>query len=172
MILFLDYDGVMHPDATYLIKGRPVLHAEGSLFMWASSLVEALRPYPQVRIILSTSWVRTLGYSRARKALPDPLRDRAIGATWHSAMGRSHFSGSRLGGTWWDEATRYEQIACYVERAHLKNWVAIDDHGECWPEKHADNLILTDSAQGISSPLALALLHARLAAWAASSHDG
>ncbi len=51
----------------------------------------------------------------------------------------------------------------YVERAHLMNWVAIDDHGEFWAEEHAENLILTDSSQGISSPHALALQQARLA---------
>lgn len=164
MILFLDFDGVLHPDSTYLIKGRPVLRAEGRLFMWSSSLVEVLHPYPELRIVLSTSWVRALGYGRARKALPEPLRDRVVGATWHSSMGKSHFSGSRLASTWWDEATRYEQIARYVERAHLKNWVAIDDHGEFWAKEHVENLILTDSSQGISSPHAQALLQARLAA--------
>ena len=107
--------------------------------------------------------MRALGYSRARKALPESLRDRVVGATWHSAMGRSHFSGSRLASTWWDEATRYQQIAHYVERARLKNWVALDDNDEGWSEADADRLILTDSKQGVSSPHALSLLGEKLA---------
>lgn len=41
MILFLDYDGVLHPDAAYLVKGRPELRAEGCVFMWAPILEHA-----------------------------------------------------------------------------------------------------------------------------------
>ena len=86
MILFLDFDGVLHPDDAYLVRGRPVLRAEGALFMWASPLAALLDAHPQVQIVLSTSWARELGFSRARRFLPDTLRARVIGATWHSAM--------------------------------------------------------------------------------------
>ncbi len=48
MVLFLDFDGVLHPDQAYLVKGRPVLRAEGALFMWAPLLVDALKNYPGV----------------------------------------------------------------------------------------------------------------------------
>lgn len=30
MVLFLDFDGVLHPDAVYLVGGRPTLRAEGA----------------------------------------------------------------------------------------------------------------------------------------------
>ena len=39
MILFLDLDGVLHPDEAYLVHGRSVLRAEGELFMWAPLLI-------------------------------------------------------------------------------------------------------------------------------------
>ena len=39
MILFLDYDGVLHPDHVYLVSGRPVPRADGELLMWAPILV-------------------------------------------------------------------------------------------------------------------------------------
>lgn len=42
MILFLDFDGVLHPDAAYLVRGRPVLRAAGELFMWAPLLAAVL----------------------------------------------------------------------------------------------------------------------------------
>ncbi|WP_231909764.1 HAD domain-containing protein [Cupriavidus nantongensis] len=58
MIVFLDYDGVLHPDAAYLVKGRPELRATGTLFMWAPILEETLAPYPDAQIVLSTSWVQ------------------------------------------------------------------------------------------------------------------
>ncbi|WP_240189644.1 HAD domain-containing protein [Azonexus hydrophilus] len=86
MILFLDFDGVLHPDAVYFVRGRPTLRAKGELFMWAGALVDLLTEHPDVRIVLSTSWVRALRFNRARSYLPAELRRCVIGATWHSAM--------------------------------------------------------------------------------------
>jgi hypothetical protein len=34
-ILFLDFDGVLHSDAAFLVKGRPTFKTGGELFMWA-----------------------------------------------------------------------------------------------------------------------------------------
>ncbi len=65
MILFLDFDGVLHPDGVYLVKGRPVLRAEGALFMWAPLLADALKNYPAVQIVLSTGWAHDLRFARA-----------------------------------------------------------------------------------------------------------
>lgn len=66
MILFLDFDGVLHPDAAYLYGKTPRLNADGELFMWANLLVDALADQPDVQIVLSTSWVRLLSFKRAR----------------------------------------------------------------------------------------------------------
>lgn len=68
-LLFLDFDGVLHPDAVYRTRRGVELRAEGKLFMWAPRLVEALAEHPDVSIVLSTSWVRNIGFQRARKAL-------------------------------------------------------------------------------------------------------
>ena len=102
-LLFLDFDGVLHPDAVYLTSRGVELRAEGVLFMWAPLLVGALAPHQDVQIVLSTSWARNLGFHRARSVLPAELQSRVIGATWHSAMGRG----------WpdfipWDVQTRHE----------------------------------------------------------------
>lgn len=70
MILFLDYDGVLHPVDAYLEKGRPVLRAEGELFMWAPLLIGTLTEHPHVRIVLSTSWVRELRFNLLRHGYP------------------------------------------------------------------------------------------------------
>jgi hypothetical protein len=160
MILFLDFDGVLHPDAAYLERGRPVLRAEGALFMWAGLLVDALAAHPEVEIVLSTSWARELRFTRARDYLPTELRSRVIGATWHSAMA----SDERYRGlgrvTWWDQATRYQQIRRYLDRAHTTRWIAIDDQPDGWAERDRGRLVQTDSALGLSAPLArLRLAH-------------
>jgi hypothetical protein len=166
-ILFLDFDGVLHPDAVFLEKRRPTLRAEGELFMWSPYLIEALQDFPEVKIILSTSWVRIRGYARAKDALPQPLRDRVIGATWHSQMGRSPMGGIRLSNSWWDQATRYQQIAGYVARSKLSSWVAIDDNTLGWADEHAKNLIQTDPNRGLSDPAALIKLRTQLIAMSA-----
>lgn len=162
MILFLDYDGVLHPDAAYIEKGRPVLRAEGEFFMWAPLLVDILADHPHVRVVLSTSWVRILRFDRARQRLPAELARRVIGSTWHSTMARHPEGVHKIYPTWWDESTRYAQIKRYVDRAGLTRWLAIDDHDEGWAEEDRDCLIHTQSETGISTPDILAHLHTKL----------
>lgn len=161
MILFLDYDGVLHPDAVYLrLNGEIELRAPGELFMWSPWLIEALADHQDIRIVLSTSWARNLGFHAARKALPVELRPRVIGATWHSCMGKG----------WpdyipWDDQTRFEQIAAYLSRLPEPSpWLAIDDDPEGWPDKLRERLVLTDPMRGLSAPEALAELNEKLLA--------
>ncbi len=148
MILFLDFDGVLHPDAVYLRhSGQIELRAEGALFMWADRLAAALQPHPDVRIVLSTSWVRNIGFHRARKALPADLAVRVVGATWHSAMGKG----------WpdyiaWDNQSRYEQIMAYVSRLPGPvTWLAIDDDDKGWPDAQCRHLVHTNGMIGLSA---------------------
>ena len=147
-LLFLDFDGVLHPDAVYLTSRGVELRAAGNLFMWAPYLVEALAPHQDVQIVLSTSWARNLGFQRARAALPAELQARVIGATWHSAMGRG----------WpdyiaWDDQTRYEQIRAYLSRLSTPaRWIAVDDDAQGWAAADRELLIQTDPNLGLSAP--------------------
>jgi hypothetical protein len=142
MLLFLDFDGVLHPDEVYMDRGRPTLRAEGSLFMWVDILEKSLSPYPEIEIVLATSWVRWRSYSRTRKALPETLRQRVVGATWHSRMDPRE----------WAELTRYQQIRRYLGRRHDVEWLALDDDDEGWAQAELDRLICTDPEWGISNP--------------------
>ncbi len=164
MLLFLDYDGVLHPDAAYLVRSRPVLQAEGELFMWAPILVELLRPYPDLKIVLSTSWVRLLGFSRARDYLPVELRSRVIGGTWHSAMGRHAEGSHRADSNWFVASSRHDQITRYISRAgeRASHWLAIDDDAEEWADSNRTRLVETDGDTGLSSPLVQSELRAKL----------
>lgn len=160
MILFLDFDGVLHPGDVVLRRRKPHLAAQGELFMWAPILADVLESAPEVRIVLSTSWVRHLGFSRARGALPPALASRVIGATWHTELleGRSKRDMCA-----WDLWTRYEQIERYVARAKLLDWAAIDDDFEGWPEAQANRLIPTESDRGLGDPEVVDLVRRRLA---------
>jgi hypothetical protein len=158
MLLFLDFDGVLHPDAVYLRRGRAELRAEGQLFMWAHYL-QAVVEETDVQIVLSTSWARHLGYQRARKALPEPVSRLVVGATWHSAM-RKAGSDHR---TLWDLQTRYEQIQSYLGRLRGPvEWLAVDDDDVGWPEEKRSRLIHTDSNLGLSCADAREQLRERL----------
>lgn len=52
MILFLDFDGVLHPDAVYRERGRPVLRDQGELFMWSGRLVDVLAIAGQASFVI------------------------------------------------------------------------------------------------------------------------
>lgn len=150
--VFLDFDGVLHPDEVYLVRNQPVLRMDGfSLFEWSGILAESLDPYPAVQLVLSTSWVRLLGFEEAREHLPEPLRQRVTGATWHATVPRR-----------WTQMTRYEQVLHYIERHRTTRWLAIDDDGAGWAEKHLPNLVLTDSLLGLGVALAQADLRDKL----------
>lgn len=166
MILFLDFDGVLHPDAVYLEGGRPVLRAEGKLFMWAPLLADVLSEHPQVRIVLSTSWARHYGFSRARDFLPESLRRCSIGATWHSGMAqyKEGCYTPRYSITWWDSVSRYEQIKRWVEIANQHDWLALEDQPLGWDDADRDKLIQTDSVRGLSDMAVITKLKRHLSA--------
>lgn len=157
MLLFLDFDGVLHPDAVFRrANGTIELRAPGQLFMWAPYLSEILAEAPDCRIVLSTSWVRLLGYRAARQALPEELQGKVLGATWHSHMSRA----------WpipWDSQSRFEQIAAYLSRiGNCSNWLAVDDDSAGWPPGQSHRLVRTDPSKGLSAPDTIAELKERL----------
>jgi hypothetical protein len=156
MILFLDFDGVLHPNEVYYYQKRGVvLECDGhALFEHADTLVELLEPHPEVSIVLSTSWVSVLRFSRAKSYLPESLQKRVRGATWHSAMGEVH---------WWNSLSRYEQIALYVRRHNLTDWVAVDDNDAGWPDDMRHHLVHTDEWAGLGQKAARESLAHKLA---------
>ncbi|WP_405045766.1 HAD domain-containing protein [Pseudomonas aeruginosa] len=148
LVLFLDFDGPLHPDAVFRTRHAMELRAPGQLFMHAPLLVEILKVFPEVKISLSTSWSRTLGFRRARACLPTELQTRTVSSTWHSRMPRWPLQG-------YDTATRFEQIGAAVRTAGLTRWVALDDDPlSSWPDTgpEREHLVLCDSVAGLAEP--------------------
>lgn len=157
-VLFLDYDGVLHPDAVYRTKHGLELRAPGKIMMHAHILCDLLQDFPRVHIALSTSWVRLLGYNRAKAALPPALQARTISATWHSRMLRSQIEG-------YDSWSRHEQIRAAVTRAGITRWVAVDDDPDfSWPATD-HRLIRCEPHLGLGSEQTQAELRAKLHAF-------
>jgi hypothetical protein len=165
LTLFLDFDGVLHPDAVYRRRGHGVFLHKASLppeyhgselFGYAGHLMDVLNDFPTVRIVLSSSWVASLCFTTALSRLPPALQKRVVGATYHSRHTPD-----------WDLQTRYQQIMVHVERHHLgQAWIAIDNDSEGWPDAKWDRLVLTDDLRGISDPKAQAELRSKLTATA------
>lgn len=157
-ILYLDFDGVLHHQAVYWSRSKgPYFEAEQTdnghvLFQHAPLLVEMLEPYPFIKIVLSTSWVRMYGCYGAAKRLPQALSERVIGATFHSRMIEALFI----------DAPRGMQVWSDVERRHPKDWLALDDDYLHWPKWCLENYVRTDEVAGISAPLVKAEIERRL----------
>lgn len=155
VILYLDFDGVLHHENAlwHPKKGAYLCAPPGHrLFQHADLLVEILRPYPDLLIVLSTSWVLRYGYSRTAKRLPETLQQRVIGSTFHTAMDQDNF---RL-------LLRGRQVWADVARRQPRGWLALDDSSEGWPEWCLENLIRSDEVQGISAATVQDELQAKL----------
>lgn len=146
--LFLDYDGVLHPAdvrVTATEPLRPRVYNGGAtnhpLFEHAPLLERTLAPFPEVRLVLATSWCRTLGYKYTVQQLPLALRERVIGTIWQGAL-LEH-----------PPRSRYDAIQTDADRQGLVRWLALDDDVEGWPELQRYRLIApTNSWYGLSEP--------------------
>ena len=145
LVLYLDYDGVLHHENVLISPSKgPRLSAPDGyvLFQHAELLEQILAPYPAVLIVLSTSWVRRYGCTKAAKNLRPALRSRVIGATFHSRMDEQQFS----------EAPRGMQVWSDVLRRKPRDWLALDDDWLHWPKWCLDKYVRTHEHEGISDP--------------------
>ncbi|MDO8653467.1 MAG: HAD domain-containing protein [Undibacterium sp.] len=142
-IVYLDFDGVVHDDAVFLHPKRGIyLDAPGrTLFEWMPIVDELLTPHPDVKLVLSTSWVRDHSFEYAKKQLSPSLQNRVIGATFHHReMQKSTY----------DMMSRGVQVWTDVLRRHPTSWLAIDNDDDGWPVHCRGRLIKTDDRQGLS----------------------
>lgn len=157
LLLSLDFDGVLHPEDVRSHRKRGVSLVAGSgyrLFQHTTLLEQLLAPYPDIRIVLSTSWVRIYGCAGAAKRLSISLRNRVIGATFHSRMPQNEFPALPRGLQIWVDVVRRRPV----------DWLALDDDTDDWPPWCRDNLVATHAVYGISDPEVMRQLEERLQA--------
>jgi len=102
-----------------------------------------LEPFPDICIVLSTSWVRVIGFEQARSRLTQAVQRRVIGATFERGVTDERD---------FQSLTRAEQIIQDVERRKIESWLAIDDDAFRWPDSCRTRLIKTLGAYGLSDP--------------------
>lgn len=134
MILFLDFDGVLHP-----------LTAEGTeLFSCLPKLWTLLRRHPEIEVVFSTAWRERLSLAIMTKYVTqgggeDLVPSRFIGATPHDIDHDANCE-SRLTEclSWLSENGR-----------ELEPWIAVDDMGILFGRRPAPNIYLVNPDHGL-----------------------
>lgn len=147
-ILYLDYDGILHPADVRVINAdplRPKIYQKGRAthrpLEHASLLARILEAFPDLRISLATRWVRALGYEFAVRQLPLGLQTRVVGTIWQGWM--LQFPPPR----------RHDAITIDPEERRVGRWLALDDDVEGWPADRRHLLVApTDPWLVLHSP--------------------
>lgn len=142
-ILYLDYNGVLHDSQVMRNRKRGLYLAkpDKQFFEWMPILETLLAPIDDLKIVLSTSWVRAVDFDTAKYELSPALRERVIGSTFHHpGLSQSVF----------DMMPRGQQIVEDMQRRQPTTWFAIDDDAFGWPVAYRDHLIPTRGAFGLS----------------------
>lgn len=134
-ILFLDFDGVLHPDGI-------------ARFSNLGLFADYLSRMPEVEIVVSSTWREDHTLQELKDYFPVHMRDQIVGVT------PSLEDGYECGG-------RQREIQAYLDAEGLDgdncSWVALDDmrlfFDEDWP-----HLIATDPGQGFNQDNGDALL--------------
>jgi hypothetical protein len=121
MILFLDFDGVLHPD-----PAQP-----DQRFRSLPRLISVLRDHPDVEIVISSMWREKLSLDELREFFPTDIAERIIGTTPITP---------RVDG--YAPARREGEIIDWLESQGRTGapWIALDDQG--WQfNQHKDRLV-------------------------------
>lgn len=147
--VYCDLDGVVQHENVRWNRKKGIFMAEPdrTLFEWVPHLERALAPFPQVALILSSSWCVWPGYGKTLRKLPQGLQERFVGGTYHQ---REHGSDPRAKEAF-RAMSRGAQVCADVLRRRPAQWLAIDDDTENWPEWARPRLIECDGNTGLSS---------------------
>jgi hypothetical protein len=124
MLLFLDFDGVMHPSFC----------VEQNFFCRGALFADAMREHPGASIVISSSWRHFHSLEELCAFFPADIAARIIGTTKQS-----------------DSRPRHEEILDYLgdcSGLHI-SWVALDDSRFEFPAR-CPNLILCDGRVGLT----------------------
>lgn len=118
--VFLDFDGVLHPGFDNTFSCLPVFE-------------RLLKKYPQLQVVISSSWREARTLEELRQIFHVRLRQRIVGLT-------PILPGSN----------RQAEIRQYCEAHGIRRYVILDDGEELFP-RHCPNLYLTNPATGLTA---------------------
>lgn len=128
MLLFLDFDGVLHP------KGAGQTH-----FTRLPLLESFLREpeFSQVQLVISSTWRHAYSMPKLRSFFSPDIGPRIIGGTPHLDEYASDYE-------------RGEEIAAWLEDKPDSSWVILDDDAEGFAPRIHDRVVLCDGSTGLS----------------------
>ena len=136
-IVFLDFDGVLHPTLIEAdIEADEIVVGTG-LFGWLPALVSVLRFHPDVSVVVHSTWRYRYDVDELRAVL-GALGPRVVGAT---APG-----------------PRYEGIQSWLRNRQCGSYRILDDDASEFPQPPPPELILCDPRTGVAAPEVLAAI--------------
>ncbi|MGF6977610.1 hypothetical protein QFZ94_006060 [Paraburkholderia sp. JPY465] len=152
MILYLNFDGVLHPDQVFYENGCiPSLLTPGhNALEYAELLANALEGYDEVAIVLNTWWTFYLGLDACKDLLPTTLAARVSGSTIQ------HID------TYGSIPTRREETEFHIARQRSRPWMILDHNHARYRRDFQPNLLLLDPCEGLGSRAAQRSVERRL----------
>ncbi len=143
MVIFLDFDGVLHPEPCY---------RKEELFCFLPRFEQVMRQFPEIDIVISSSWRETDDLSALRGHFSNDIAEQLIGVT----------------PTWRDlpellergcDYPREIEIRAWMrrEREPWEEWIAIDDR-PYWFRPFSKNLVVCNSTTGFDDNASRALI--------------
>jgi hypothetical protein len=131
MLVFLDFDGVLRR-----LSSSPKAFDADCVDHFES----AIRKHAAAFIVISSSWRVVIPLPELRSYFSSDVGARILGVTPQAVDDRPH--------------VRYREIRAYLKLRSEVNtpWIAIDDHGEHFPENAP--LLLTDANRGFDTECA------------------
>ncbi|MGF6243500.1 hypothetical protein P3T42_005264 [Paraburkholderia sp. GAS38] len=152
MILYLNFDGVLHPDQVFYEKGyMPSLLTPGHHALeHAGLLAGALEDFDEVAIVLNTWWTFYLGLDVCKDLLPATLAARVSDSTVQHI------------GTYETMPSRREEAEQHIARQRSRSWIILDHNHARYRRDLEPNLLLLDPSEGLGSQAAQRSVKRRL----------
>jgi hypothetical protein len=137
VVLFLDFDGVTHPEPCY----------DESVFCRLSLIEEVLLELPPVEIVISSSWRDKFPLEDMRDFFVPALQPRVIGVTSSIKTPSADWLPGHV-----PQFERQWECETWMNANKDRGtpWVAIDDRSH-WFEPDCRHLLLTDSRKGFQA---------------------
>lgn len=145
MIIYLDFDGVLHGADELALDENCRFISNPKLFEYVPILEEILHPAPNAKIVVSSDWARLLDDANLVRILGQNLGNRFIGVVEQRGSSRS------------------EEILADANKRCAAKWLALDDHPSVRSSAKKDKrFIYCPPALGISDKSVQQTLRASL----------
>jgi DNA recombination-dependent growth factor C len=130
MILFLDFDGVLHPKG-----GQRLVHLP---------IFEKMVRGTDLKIVISSTWREVYSLSKLKSMFSEDIRPKIISATPQLPVHTTEYE-------------RSEEIHDWLRLRGNPQWLALDDDIDIFHPRDRSNVILCNGKAGLTESVLLAL---------------